>query len=98
MRADILKTFRRGFKQAVARSGYATSPFGDHGTAYVERGEIDDFVQANGITGFATVAGDRHSFWAGLAAKTPAAEGLQRQLAIAFVSSSISAPGIVEAL
>src|SRR5262249_27024148 len=42
---------------------------GDHSTAYVERGEIYDFVRDHGITGFATVAGDRHSFWAGLASK-----------------------------
>ena len=54
-----------GNDKALAGRGYATSPFGDHGTAYVERGEIYDFVQENRITGFATIAGDRHSFWAG---------------------------------
>ncbi len=47
---------------------------GDHSSAYVERGEIYDFVRDHGITGFATVAGDRHSFWAGLAAKASATE------------------------
>ena len=35
----------------------------------MERSEIYDFMRAHGITGFATVAGDRHSFWAGLAGK-----------------------------
>src|SRR3984957_919132 len=78
-------------------NGYATSPLGDHGTAYVERGEIYDFVAANGITGFATVAGDRHSFWAGLAAKSLPPKPFV-PVGIAFVTGSISAPGIVEAL
>ncbi len=78
-------------------SGYATSPLGDHGTAYVERGEIYDFVLANRITGFVTVAGDRHSFWAGLAAKSLPPKPFV-PAGIAFVTGSISAPGIVEAL
>lgn len=38
-------------------SGYATSPLGDHGTAYVEPGEIYDFVQASRITGFVIAFG-----------------------------------------
>jgi alkaline phosphatase D len=50
-------------------AAYAGFGGGDHSSAYVERGEIYDFVRDHGITGFATVAGDRHSFWAGLAAK-----------------------------
>src|SRR5262249_40905138 len=51
-------------------AGYAGFGGGDHGSTYVERAEIYDFIRANRITGFATVAGDRHSFWAGLAAKS----------------------------
>ena len=78
-------------------TGYATSPLGDHGTAYVERGEIYDFVHLNKITGFATIAGDRHSFWAGLAAKTLPPKPFA-PVGIAFVTGSISAPGVVEAL
>lgn len=70
---------------------------GDHSTAYVERGDIYDFVRDNGITGFATVAGDRHSFWAGLAAKALPPKPFE-PVGIAFVTGSISAPGIVEAL
>ena len=42
---------------------------GDYGTAYIERAEIYDTIAKAGITGFVTVSGDRHSFWAGLAAK-----------------------------
>ena len=95
MRAD-LENLPQGNKPWPV-NGYATSPLGDHGTAYVERGEIYDFVEANGITGFATVAGDRHSFWAGLAAKSLPPKPFV-PVGIAFVTGSISAPGIVEAL
>jgi alkaline phosphatase D len=91
MRAD-LQNLPQGITKPWPVTGFATSPFGDHGTAYVERGEIYDFVQANGITGFATIAGDRHSFWAGFAAKAFVPVG------IAFVTGSISAPTVLEAL
>jgi len=77
--------------------GYAGFGGGDHGSAYVERAEIYDFVREHGITGFATVAGDRHSFWAGLAAKSLPPEAFE-PVGIAFVTGSISAPGIVEGL
>ncbi len=78
-------------------AGYAGFGGGDHGSAYVERAEIYDFVRDHGITGFATIAGDRHSFWAGLAANSlPPADF--HPVGIAFVTGSISAPGIVEAL
>jgi hypothetical protein len=43
------------------------------------------------------VAGDRHSFWAGLAAKTLPPKPFV-PVGIAFVTGSISAPGLVEAL
>ena len=96
MRAD-LQNLPKEFSKPGPGTGYATSPLGDHGTAYVERGEIYDFVKAHGITGFATVAGDRHSFWAGLAAKTLPPKPFV-PVGIAFVTGSISAPGVVEAL
>jgi alkaline phosphatase D len=96
MRAD-LQNLPPGAGKPWPESGYATSPLGDHGTAYVERGEIYDFVLANRITGFVTVAGDRHSFWAGLAAKSLPPKPFV-PAGIAFVTGSISAPGIVEAL
>jgi len=70
---------------------------GDHSTAYIERGEIYDFVQQHGITGFATVAGDRHSFWAGLAAKSLPPKPFE-PVGVAFIVGSISAPGMIEAL
>ena len=50
--------------------GYAVQSNGDWGGAYHERGEIFDTVRDAGITGFAILAGDLHSFWAGYAAKS----------------------------
>lgn len=69
---------------------------GDFGTAYAERAEIYDAIRDAGITGFVTVSGDRHSFWAGLAAKSlpPAAF---EPIGAAFITGSISAPGLAEA-
>ncbi len=77
-------------------AGYAGFGGGDHSTAYVERAEIYDLVRDAGVTGFATVAGDRHSFWAGLAAKAlpPAAF---EPVGVAFITGSISAPALPEA-
>jgi alkaline phosphatase D len=96
MRADP-QNLPAGITKAWPWSGYAGFGIQDWSTAYVERGEIYDFVREHGVTGFATVAGDRHSFWAGLAAK-----GLPPQpfspVGVAFVTGSISAPGFVEAL
>ncbi len=78
-------------------AAYAGFANGDHSNAYVERAEIYDFVRDHGITGFATIAGDRHSFWAGLAAKALPPRPFE-PVGIAFVTSSISAPGEIEAI
>jgi alkaline phosphatase D len=77
-------------------AGYAGWGGGDPSTAYVERAEIYDFVAAEKISGFATIAGDRHSFWAGLAAKALPPERFE-PVGIAFITGSISAPGMAEA-
>jgi alkaline phosphatase D len=95
-RADP-KNLPKGLTTPWPGAGYAGLMFGDHSTAYVERAEIYSFVRGEGITGFATVAGDRHSFWAGLAAETLPPKAFD-PVGIAFVVGSISAPGIVEAL
>jgi alkaline phosphatase D len=68
---------------------------GEPCTAYVERNEIYDVIARGGITGFATVAGDRHSFWAGVATKSLPPRGFE-PVGIAFVTGSISAPGMAE--
>jgi alkaline phosphatase D len=78
-------------------TGYAGFGGGDWSTNYMERAEVYDAVARAGITGFAVIAGDRHSFWAGLASKSLPPRGFE-PVGIAFVTGSISAPGMVEAL
>jgi alkaline phosphatase D len=96
MRADP-QNLPAGLTRPWPGAAYAGFGGGDHSSAYVERAEIYDFVQKHGITGFATIAGDRHSFWAGLAAKSLPPQPFE-PVGIAFVTGSISAPGEVEAL
>jgi alkaline phosphatase D len=69
---------------------------GDYATAFAERGDIYDVVRTEGITGFVTVSGDRHAFWAGLSAKALPPLSFD-PVGVAFITGSISAPGIVEA-
>ena len=49
------------------------------------------------ITGFAVVSGDRHSFWAGYAAKALPPKSFD-PVGVAFITGSISAPGMAEAV
>lgn len=60
-----------------------------------ERGEILDFVKANGITGLTSVCGDRHCFMAGVLSKALPPQDYE-PVALEFVGSSISTPGAVE--
>jgi alkaline phosphatase D len=78
-------------------AGYASMAGSDFGNAFVERAEIYDFVRSHEITGFVTVAGDRHSFWAGLAANSLPPKPFE-PVGIAFVTGSISAPAMPEAI
>jgi alkaline phosphatase D len=96
MRADP-QNLPDGLTVTWPGAGYAGFANGDHSNALVERGEIYDFVRQHGITGFATIAGDRHSFWSALAAKALPPKKFE-PVGIAFVVGSISAPGMVEAL
>ncbi len=77
-------------------AGYGLMGTWDWGAMYHERAEIFDAVRDAGITGFAIVAGDRHSFWAGYAAKAlpPAAF---EPVGVSFVGGSISSVGSAEA-
>jgi alkaline phosphatase D len=77
-------------------SGYALLSAGDHGSAYVERADIYDFVRDSKITGFAIVSGDRHSFWAGYAAKALPPK-LFEPVGLSFVAASLVSPGAMEA-
>ncbi|MBA3676142.1 MAG: alkaline phosphatase D family protein [Sphingosinicella sp.] len=78
-------------------AGYAGFGGGDHSAAFSERGEIYDLVRDEGITGFATVSGDRHSFWAGLSARALPPKTFE-PVGVAFITGSISAPGLLEAV
>lgn len=78
-------------------TGYAGFGGGDFSGAYIERAEIYDLVRDAGITGFATVSGDRHSFWAGYAAKALPPDKFE-PVGVAFITGSLSAPGLVEAV
>ncbi|HEU4968949.1 alkaline phosphatase D family protein [Sphingomonas sp.] len=77
--------------------GYACSGGGDLSGAYTERAELYDFVRDRGIDGFVTVSGDRHSFWAGYAAKALPPARFE-PVGIAFITGSISSAGLQEAL
>lgn len=75
---------------------FGTFPGADFSGAFAERAEIYDLVRANNISGFVTVSGDRHSFWAGYAAPAlPPADF--SPVGISFITGSISAPGLGEA-
>ena len=76
---------------------YATFGGGDFSSALTERAELYDFVREAGVTGFAAISGDRHSFWAGYAAKALPPQPFE-PVGIAFICGSISAPGMAEAL
>ena len=64
------------------------------GTRY-ERAQVYDFVRDQKIGGFAIVSGDRHSFWAGYAAKALPPKAFE-PVGVAFITGSISAPGLAE--
>ena len=85
-----------GLTQPWPGAGFAGMGGGDLSAAYVERAEIYDVVRDTGITGFVTVAGDRHSFWAGFAAKALPPKAFE-PVGVAFITGSLSAPGLVEA-
>jgi len=82
-------------KKPWPMGSFANLGGGDYGTAWVERGEIYDLVRDAKISGFAIVSGDRHSFWAGYAAKAlpPAAF---EPVGLSFVGASMSSPGAME--
>jgi alkaline phosphatase D len=95
MRADP-QNLPDGITKPWPWSGYAGFALQDWSTAYTEKGEIYDFVSKHGITGFATIAGDRHAFWAGWAAKSLPPQAFS-PVGPVFVTGSISAPTFIEA-
>jgi len=78
-------------------TGYALFSDDDWSGYRHERAEIFDFVERSGITGLATVCGDRHAFLAGVASATLPPRRFH-PVAAEFVTGSISAPGLFEAM
>jgi len=82
-------------KKPWPKGSFANLGGGDHGSAWVERSEIYDVVRDAGITGFAIVSGDRHSFWAGYAA-AQLPPGKFEPVGLSFVGASMASPGAME--
>jgi alkaline phosphatase D len=77
-------------------SGYAALDSGDWSAYRAERAQIFERVRRSGVSGFAIVSGDRHSFWAGLASPSLPPEPFE-PVGVEFTVGSISAPGLIEA-
>ena len=82
-------------KKPWPKGSFANLGGGDHGSAWVERSEIYDVVRDAGITGFAIVSGDRHSFWAGYAA-AQLPPGKFEPVGLSFIGASMASPGAME--
>jgi alkaline phosphatase D len=67
-----------------------------NGGFYSEHDEIFKAVRAHGVTGLAIVAGDKHSFWAGLSTADLPPRAYD-PVAVEFVTGSISSLGMAEA-
>jgi len=68
-----------------------------NGGYYSEHAEVFGAVRKYGVTGLAIVAGDKHSFWAGLATADLPPRAYD-PVAVEFITGSISATGMAEAL
>jgi alkaline phosphatase D len=77
-------------------TGYATLSDDDWSGYRAERAEILELVRREGITGFGSIAGDRHSFLAGVVSRSLPPKPFQ-PVGVEFVTGSISAPGLGEA-
>src|SRR6185369_11578807 len=95
MRADLQNLPAGLGNKPWPGAAYGCGGGGDWSGAYGERAQVYDFVRDEKITGFATVSGDRHSFWAGLSAKALPPKAFE-PVGVAFITGSISAPGLVE--
>jgi len=100
MRSDpqnLPAELNKKLKKPWVWSEYGSFGGGDFSGALTERAELYDFIRDQRIDGFVIVSGDRHSFWAGYAAKALPPQKFE-PVGVAFVTGSISAPGLAEAL
>lgn len=77
-------------------TGYAQLGGDDWSGYRVERAEIMDVLRREGISGLVSIAGDRHSFQAGVVSSSSSPKQFD-PVAVEFVTGSVSAPGIFEA-
>ncbi len=63
----------------------------------IEHAEIFGMVRAEGITGFAIVAGDKHSFWAGYPSENLPPHPFE-PVGVEFIGGSVSQAGLAEVL
>lgn len=77
-------------------NSYATMGDGDWSGCTYERRELLDHIRSKGITGVISIAGDRHSFQAGLVTRSLPPHKYDPVIP-EFVTGSISAPGLAEA-
>lgn len=77
-------------------AGYALFEDDDWSAYRTERAEILDFIRKEGIGGFATLAGDRHAFTAGLLSTSLPPKQID-PTGVEFITGSISAPTLFEA-
>ena len=78
-------------------SGYALLGDDDWSGYRYERNEIFDFIRSNEITGVVTLCGDRHAFLAGVSSSALPPRAFE-PVGVEFVTGSISAPGLFEAM
>lgn len=77
-------------------AGYAGLGGDDWSGCRYERAEILKLIKREAITGFVTIAGDRHCFQAGVLSESLPPKPFE-PVAVEFVTGSISAPGLFEA-
>jgi alkaline phosphatase D len=78
-------------------AGYAVTQTGDFATAWNERAQIYSVIRDAKITGFATLSGNSHSFWAGLASPWLPPRPFE-PVGVAFVGGTICSPTSIEYL
>lgn len=78
-------------------TGYALFGDDDWSGYRHERAEIFRFIREHGITGLVTACGDRHSFLAGVLSPSLPPKAFE-PIGVEFVTGSVSAPGIFEAM
>jgi len=89
-RTDI-QNLPQGMGPTWPGTGYALL----NGGFFAERAEICDFVRRENLSGFAVVAGDKHSFWAGLVSKQLPPQEFD-PVGVEFITGSISSQGLFE--